>query len=96
MFKKIFKTKKEENPKNGNIFIMSLLIHAAKIDEKYTENEKIIIKNAMINLKNLTIVEAEELLKLAEKKITGTRIEINESLHESFSEELQNYLRFFL
>ena len=68
MFKKIFKTKKEENPKNENILIMSLLIHAAKIDEKYTENEKIIIKNAMINLKNLTIVEAEELLKLAEKK----------------------------
>ena len=68
MFKKIFKTKKEENPKNENILIMSLLIHAAKIDENYTENEKIIIKNAMINLKNLTIVEAEELLKLAEKK----------------------------
>ena len=47
-----FKKKKEENLKTDNKFIMStaLLIHAAKIDQNYTEKEKLIIKKTLINL----------------------------------------------
>ena len=65
MFKKIFK---KENTNNKNILIAALLIHAAKIDDNYTDTEKEIIKNALINL-NITLPnEVEELLKMAEKK----------------------------
>ena len=39
MLKRIFEKKKKENP-NSNILVISLLIHAAKIDENYTEVEK--------------------------------------------------------
>ena len=68
MFKKIFKKKKKENPDNKNILIISLLIHAAKIDENYTEVEKKIIIKAIIQLYNTSFNESEKLLKLAEKK----------------------------
>ena len=65
MFKKIFT---KEKPNNKNILIAALLIHAAKIDDNYTDTEKEIIKNALINL-NITLPnEVEELLKMAEKK----------------------------
>ena len=40
MFKNIFKNKKDNNLNNKNILIIALLIHAAKIDENYTESEK--------------------------------------------------------
>ena len=39
MFKNIFKKEKKIEPEN-NVLIASLLIHAAKIDENYTESEK--------------------------------------------------------
>ena len=68
MFKKIFKKKKKENPDNKNILIISLLIHAAKIDENYTEIEKKIIKMTIIQLYQINENEAEKLLKIAEKK----------------------------
>ena len=69
MFKNIFKKKeKEEVLSNKNILIIALLIYAAKIDENYTENEKKIIKKAIINLSEISINEADEILKLAEKK----------------------------
>ena len=48
MLKNFFKKKKKENSNNKNVLIIALLIHAAKIDENYTE--------------------ADELLRLAEKK----------------------------
>ena len=65
MFKKIFK---KENANNKNILIAALLIHAAKIDDNYTDIEKEIIKNALINLNVTSQNEVEELLKRAEKK----------------------------
>ena len=65
MFKKFFK---KENTNNKNILITALLIHAAKIDDNYTDVEKKIIKKALINLNAITPNEAEELLKQAEKK----------------------------
>ena len=48
--------------------IIALLIHAAKIDENYTENEKKIIKKVIIDLNKINSNQADELLKLAEKK----------------------------
>ena len=67
MFKKFFKKKNEENTNNKNILITALLIHAAKIDDNYTDVEKEIIKKALISLNAITSNEAEELLKKAEK-----------------------------
>ena len=40
MFKKIFKKQKKENLNNKNILVASLLVHAAKMDENYTDLEK--------------------------------------------------------
>ncbi len=68
MFKNFFNKKKETNVNNKNILIAALLIHAAKIDENYTENEKKIIKRALINLNKISSHEAEETIQLAEKK----------------------------
>ena len=64
MFKKIFK---KENP-NNDVLIAALLIHAAKIDENYTDIEKKIIKRALIDLVNISSDQAEDLIKRAEKK----------------------------
>ena len=68
MFKKIFKKKKDKNIDNKNILIAALLIHAAKIDDNYTETEKEIIKKALINLYTITSNEAEKILNAAERK----------------------------
>ena len=68
MFSKIFKKKENESLDNKNVLIAALLIHAAKIDENYTDIEKKIIKEALINLNNINSDQAEELMKLAEKK----------------------------
>ena len=67
MFKKFFEKKNEENINNKNILITALLIHAAKIDDNYTDVEKEIITKALISLNAITPNEAEELLKKAEK-----------------------------
>ena len=66
MFKKIFK--KKENNQDKNILIAALLIHAAKIDENYTNNEKEIIKKALVDLKLIESNKSEELLRKAEIK----------------------------
>jgi len=67
MFKKFFEKKNEENINNKNILITALLIHAAKIDDIYTDVEKEIIKKALISLNAITLNEAEESLIKAEK-----------------------------
>ena len=68
MFNKIFNKEKKESLNNKNILIIALLIHAAKIDENYTDEEKNIIKKVIIELNQVKIVEAEKILKFAEKK----------------------------
>ena len=68
MLKNFFKKLKKESSNNKNILVTALLIHAAKIDENYTEIEKKIITKAIINLNEISPDEAEEILKLAEKK----------------------------
>ena len=67
MLKNFFKNQKKKNS-NNNILVIALLIHAAKIDENYTEIEKNIIIKAIIQLYNISFNESEKLLKLAEKK----------------------------
>ena len=68
MLKKFFKKQKKENSNNKNVLVIALLIHAAKIDENYTEAEKKIIIKAIMHLNEINLNEAEKLLKLSEKK----------------------------
>ena len=67
MLKKLFKKEKKSNLDN-NILIAALLIHAARIDENYTEIEKKIITKAIMDLNKFGLDRAEEILKDAEKK----------------------------
>ena len=60
--------KKKENNQDKNILIAALLVHAAKIDENYTNTEKEIIKKALVDLKLIESNKSEELLKKAEIK----------------------------
>ena len=86
MFKKFFKKREGENDKDkSNILIIALLIHAAKIDEHYTEQEKKLILNAIIQLNSVNFDEAEKLLKIAEKK----EEESNQIVE--FTKEIKNY-----
>ena len=68
MFKKFFNKENKENANNKDILIASLLIHAAKIDDNYTNFEKEIIKKALMGLYKIKTNEADKLLELAEKK----------------------------
>ena len=68
MFKKIFNKKKREDSDNKIILVAALLIHAAKIDENYTDVEKKIIKQALMELNNISSDQTENLIRLAEKK----------------------------
>jgi len=67
MLKNLFK-KKEKNNIDTNILIASLLIHAARIDENYTDIEKKIITKAIIDLNKLSLDKAKQILNEAEKK----------------------------
>ena len=67
MFKKIF-NKKKEISNNKNILVAALLIHAAKIDEIYSDAEKKIIKKALMELNSMSSDQTDDLIKLAEKK----------------------------
>ena len=67
MFNKIFKKEKKITD-DKNVLVAALLVHAAKIDEVYTDVEKIIIKKALISLDLATQKDVEDLLLTAEKK----------------------------
>ena len=84
MIKNIFKKEKKIEV-NNNVLIAALLIHAAKIDENYTENEKKIIKKVIMDLNKINSNQADELLKLAEKK-EGESNQIIE-----FTKEIKKY-----
>ena len=85
MFKKIFKKEKKENSNNKSVLVAALLIHAAKIDENYTDVERNIIKKALIDLNSITSDKADELIKNAEKKE-----EISNQIVE-FTREIKKY-----
>ena len=89
MLKNFFKKKEEKDPNNKNVLIIALLIHAAKIDENYTENEKKIIKNVIVDLNEINSNQADELLKLAEEK----ERESNQIIE--FTKEIKKYLMEF-
>ena len=57
------------NPKDNLslIAITSLLIHSAKIDENFTENERRIIKKTLIEM-GAQVENVDEIIKEAEKK----------------------------
>ena len=67
MFKKIFE-KTEKNPDEELILISALLIHAAKIDDNYTSNEKKIIQKALIDFGKIDQDKTDIILKKAEEK----------------------------
>ena len=61
--------KDEANPKDNFslIAITCLLIHSAKIDENFTENERKIIKKTLIEM-GAQVENIDEIIKEAEKK----------------------------
>ena len=61
--------KDEANPKDNFslIAITSLLIHSAKIDENFTENERKVIKKTLIEM-GAQVENIDEIIKEAEKK----------------------------
>jgi len=67
MIKNIFKKEKKIEV-NNNVLIAALLIHAAKIDENYTDEEKKIVTRSVADLFNISSEEAEKLVADAEKK----------------------------
>ena len=85
MLKNFFKKKEKEDTNNKNVLIIALLIHAAKIDENYTEDEKKIIKKTIMELNKISSNQADELLKLAEKK----EEESNQIV--AFTQEIKKY-----
>jgi len=85
MLKKFFKKDKKENSEDKKILITALLIHAAKIDENYTNIEKEIIKKATMDLNKIPLVEAEKIFEKAEKK------ESESSQIVEFTKEIKNY-----
>ena len=82
---KFFKNKNKKNDQNSNLMLKtaSLLIHAAKIDENYTDAEKSIIKETLLSLdsKNSDI---EKLMIDAENK------EKNSNQILDFTKEIKN------
>ncbi len=61
--------KDEVNPKDNFslIAITALLIHSAKIDENFSENEREIIKKTLIEM-GAQVENIDEIIKEAEKK----------------------------
>ena len=66
----MLKFSKTENPKNIDLIkIVSLLVHAAKIDENYTNNERELIINFINNFskEDKQNIKSSEILEEAEK-----------------------------
>ena len=62
-----FKKSKDHNNNNDLAKVAALLIHAAKIDENYSDKEKKIIIQAIMSLNNISFEDAEKILKNSEK-----------------------------
>ena len=64
----IFSKKDTEEKNNVSLLaVASLLIHSAKIDENFTDKEKIIIKNALIEM-GANSIDINDIMIKAEKK----------------------------
>ena len=67
--KNIFSNKKNNNDNSEDIvLITALLVHAAKMDENYTMDEKKIIEKALSQLTKKDSNEISQIITLAEKK----------------------------
>ena len=67
--KNIFSNKKNNNDNSEDIvLITALLVHAAKMDENYTIDEKKIIEKALSQLTKKNSNEISQIIRLAEKK----------------------------
>ena len=67
--KNIFSNKKNNNDNSEDIvLITALLVHAAKMDENYTIDEKKIIEKALSQLTKKNSDEISQIIMLAEKK----------------------------
>ena len=64
---KFFKKEEQSNSDSDLINVACLMIHAAKIDENYTDKEKTIIKNTLIKLNN-NDEDIDKIILDAEKK----------------------------
>ena len=64
---KFFKKEEQSNSDSDLINVACLMIHAAKIDENYTDKEKTIIKNTLKKL-NKNNEDIDKLILEAEKK----------------------------
>ena len=67
MILKFFNKKEQSNKDSDLINVACLMIHAAKIDENYTDKEKTIIKNTLTKL-NDNNENIDQLILEAEKK----------------------------
>ena len=72
MLKKFFKKKNSNKDSESKILIAAILVHAAKIDDKYTDEEKKVIKRALMSLYSVNGVDAEKVLLSAEIKEQGS------------------------
>ena len=79
-FKKNKDKDKEKNLNKKNILIIALLVHAAKIDENYSEAEKKIIFNFAINFSKKPKEEVLNIIKKSEE-------------HEESSNQILEYTR---
>ena len=78
--------KKDESEKKNNlslIAVASLLIHAAKIDENFTDKEREIIKSALIEM-GAEVEKIDEIIEESEK----IEKDSNQILH--FTKEIKN------
>ena len=67
MILKFFNKEEQSNKESDLINVACLMIHAAKIDENYTDKEKTIIKNTLIKLNN-NDEDIDKIILEAEKK----------------------------
>ena len=67
MIIKFFNKEEQKNNDSDLVNVACLMIHAAKIDENYTDKEKIIIKNTLIKLDNNN-EDIDKVILEAEKK----------------------------
>ena len=71
MILKFFNKEEQSNKDSDLINVACLMIHAAKIDENYTDKEKTIIKNTLIKLDNNN-EDIDKVILKAEKKETDS------------------------
>ena len=68
MIKSFFKKKNVANSSEESVLIAALLIHAAKMDENYTDKEKSIILKALSEISNKKESDLKIVLEEAERK----------------------------